>query len=190
MPVLSDPVPRSRDSAPRFRAHVLRALRFDASAYAAVATDRRGLVEGALTVLLAGLARGVGAFPDEGWRGVGLGVAVGVAVWLLATLAIGCVGFALNRRAPAFRSLLAALGLAAAPLVLLALVAWAPIAPAAWLVAHGWATLLAIVAVREVERVSSGRAALICLIALALGIAFLTAIGFTPPWNRPCLPGG
>jgi hypothetical protein len=195
MPVLSEPVPRSSDNAPHFTAHLLRALCFDASAYSACAAQRWGLVEGAIIVLLGGLARGVGAFPEEGWRGVALGVAAGVAVWLLATLAVWCVGFALNRRAPAFRALLAALGLAAAPFVLLVLVAWSPVAGVAWMVAHGWATVSAILAVREVERVSSARAALICAIALGLGIAFLMIIGFAmggpirPPWNRPCLVG-
>ena len=172
-------------------AHVFGALRFDARAYAAVASRRRGLAEGTAIVLLGGLSRGIGAFPEEGWRGVVLGIGVGVAVWLSAALAIWCTGFALNRRAPAFSSLLAALGLAAAPLLLLALAAWAPAAGAVRMIAHGWATLSAVLAVREGERVSTARAALICVVALGMGLLLLTAAGsFAQPWNRPCVLGG
>jgi hypothetical protein len=171
---------------------LLGALRFDPRAFASAARERQGRVAGTAAVLLGGIARGVGAFPQEGWQGVAMGLAVGVAVWLGAGLAIWCAGFALNRRAPRFGSLLASLGLAAAPFALLALMAFAPLARAVFLIAHGWATLASIVAVREVERVSTSRAALICVAALCAGIVVLMAIGSaadgaTPPWNRPCV---
>jgi hypothetical protein len=184
------------DQSPGLLAHVLGALRFDARAYAALAVQRTGLAQGTAVVLLGGLSRGIGSFPDEGWRGVLLGIGVGLGVWLAAALAIWCAGFALERRAPAFRSLLAALGLAASPLLLLALSAWPPAASSVRLIAHAWATLSAVLAVREAERVSTARAALICVIALAVGMLLLVSTGaddalrFEPPWNRPCaLPG-
>jgi hypothetical protein len=187
----TDPVSRERASFANFAALLLGALRFDASAYAAAAQRRSGWAAGAAAVLAGGVARGIGAFPQEGWQGIAMGVAVGVAVWLSAALAIWCAGFALNRRAPRFGSLLASLGLAAAPFLLLAGMAVAPLARAVFLIAHGWATLAAILAVREVEQVSTSRAALICLMALGAGILVLMAIGsaeagLTPPWNRPC----
>jgi hypothetical protein len=161
----------------RFLLHFFRALRLDSTAYAEVARQRWGVAEGAAVVLLGGLARGIGAFAREAWTGVVGGMAGGVAVWMVAALAIWCVGLTANRRAPAVAGLLAALGLAAAPLVLLVFLAFDSLARIAWLGAHAWATLAAVLAVREVEQVSTARAVLLCAVALAVGLATLAALG-------------
>jgi len=188
----TDPPDEHSGTARSWAGLVFGALRFEPAAYASATRWRSGWAAGAAAVLLGGVARGVGAFPEEGWQGIAMGVAVGMGIWLAAALAIWCTGFALNRRTPRFGSLLGALGLAAAPFLLLVLMAFAPLARPVFLLSHGWATLASILAVREAEQVSTSRAALICLGALALGIAALMVIGsagasFTPPWNRPCV---
>ena len=60
---------------------MLGALRFDPGVYAAVAARRGAIYEAGAAVVLAGIARGIGAWPKEGWIGVTGGVVVGLLLW-------------------------------------------------------------------------------------------------------------
>ena len=167
---------------------MLGALRFEPRVYAAVAERPGALYEAAAAVVLAGVARGVGAWPKEGWLGVVGGVVVGVLLWLVAALLIWAVTSVMIRRRPAFAPVLRTLGLAATPMLGLALSGLPLVGRAFWVVSHLMATAAAVLAVREGERVTTRQAASICVIAVFFGLVLSTALGADLPADSSTRP--
>ena len=146
-----------------------------------VASDPRmsRLAEAAFVVGGAGLARGVGAYAQEGAAGIAGGIAVGVLTWPLAATAVWLVASLLGNRTRSFAALVAVLGFAGAPLVLLALgaIPVPALRTGIWIAAHGLAIAAMVVAVRQVLGVSTTRALAVCAGAVLTGWAFLALLG-------------
>jgi len=151
------------------------ALCLSPATFAAAARDRRALGQAALTVMLGGLARGLGAFEDEAALGLLSGVSIGILVWVLAAAGVWWIGVEWLGHASELPGLLRALGLAATPLLALALCGLLPQGPAAALGAglHAWAALCFAAAVRAALGVSALRALGIAALALALSLLLL-----------------
>lgn len=179
---VADSGPESQREHRSLAARMVLAMRLDASVYEEVEEDRSALAQAALVVLLAGLARGVGAFPQEGWIGIAGSPAVGIVIWLVGATMIWGVGVQRFGYSSDYPELLRTLGFAAAPLVWLAVCAL-PLGAAARAVqalVHAWAILALVVAVREALDVSSTRALVVCLtvLAITLGLLFLVGLFF------------
>jgi hypothetical protein len=156
------------------------ALRLGGAAFADVELDRHAMGQAISMVVIAGLARGVGAFEAEGWVGLFGGAVVALAVWLCAGVLIWSVGvrhFGYDANLP---ELLRTIGFAAAPLVFLALCAAPLEGLEVWvqLGAHTWASLALVVAVREALDVSWNRALVVCALTLALTLGLLFVVSF------------
>jgi hypothetical protein len=168
-------VPPRRSFAARFAA----AFRFDGSVYREVEHDPKALAQAALVVAIGGLARGVGAWPAEGWTGLVGGTLAAFVLWAAATAVVMAIGVRLLGGTSRADELLRTLGFSAAPLSLLVLGALplgAARAAVGW-VAHLWAVAVFAVAVREALDVRSARALLICIAALAIGLGVVALLG-------------
>jgi len=154
------------------------ALRLDASVFAEVARDPRALAQAAALVGIGGLARGLGAFPQEGWIGLLGSPVVAVLVWLVGGLLIWGIGARMGQ-APDLPELLRSLGFAATPFALLPVAALAPPPWVAvwWALVHAWGTLALAIAVREAFGIPTGKALVICLVALFSTLALLFVAG-------------
>lgn len=163
-----------------FAARVWGALRLDAAVFEEVEGDPAALAPAALVVLSGGLARGVGAYAQEGVFALIGSPLIGVAVWLSASLMIYGVGVRRFRYTSTYPELVRTLGFAAVPLWLLALCALAPalVATGLWVLLHAWATLALVVAVREALDVPTGTALAVCAIALGITLGVLFVMGF------------
>lgn len=156
------------------------ALRLGGEAFEDVELDAHAMGQAIAVVVIAGLARGVGAFAAEGWAGLFGGAVLGLAVWLCAGVLIWGVGVRRFGYNADFPELLRTIAFAAAPLVFLALCA-APLGGLeVWLQigVHSWATLALVVAVREALDVSWNRALVVCSLALALTLGVLFVVSF------------
>jgi len=151
------------------------AARLDARVFTEVATDPSALAQAVLVVAAGGIARGVGAFSEEGWLGIAGSLAIGVLVWLVAAVLAWGIGARWTEARSDFGALLRALGFAAAPLVALALCAGLSGTPRTlwWIGVHLWATLAFGVAVRSALDVSPVRALVVCVSALGIAILLL-----------------
>ncbi len=169
-------VPPARRSLP---ARMFGAMRLDASVYEEVEEDGGALVQAGLVVLLAGLARGVGALPQEGWIGVAGSPAVGLVVWLVAATLIWGVGVQRFGYSSDYPELLRTLGFAAAPFVWLVVcvLPLGAVERAIQALVHAWAILALVVAVREALDVSNTRALTVCLMVLAITFGLLFLVG-------------
>jgi hypothetical protein len=146
--------------------------------YEEVEHDGTALPQAAGVVALAGLARGVGAFGQEGLLGVVGGVAGGFLLWAAAGIVIWLVGVKSFGCDSDLRELLRTLGFASAPLLLLALglVPVAGLQWPVWILGHGLALAAAVVASRQALEVETGRALWICVLAFALGLVLLSLL--------------
>jgi hypothetical protein len=162
-----------------FAARFAGAFRFDGGVYREVEHDPKALAQAALVVAIGGLARGVGVWPAEGWAGLLGSTLAAFVLWAAATAVVMAIGVRILGGTSRVDELLRTLGFAAAPLSLLALGALplgAARAALSW-VAHLWAVAVFAVAVREALDVKTGRALLICIAALAIGLGVVALLG-------------
>ena len=145
------------------------------AAYSAVRSDPHALTQAAAVVLLAGLGRGLGVFPEEGWIGVVGGTALGLVMWMIASVLVWAIGVRGLGHGAGFPELLRTLGFAAVPLP--GLVVCAALGPPGsrwvWGLFHAWSTLAFALAVRTALGVPTLRALWICAAALASALALL-----------------
>ena len=154
-----------------------KAARLDARVFTEVATDPSALAQAALVVAVGGIARGVGAFSEEGWLGMAGSPAIGAVVWIVAAVLAWEIGARWTGVRSDFPALLRALGFAAAPLIALGGCAWLSGWPRTlwWVGCHLWATLAFGIAVRSALDVSPVRALVVCASALGMTLALLFA---------------
>jgi hypothetical protein len=162
-----------------FGRRVLGALGLRASVFEDVEGDAGALGQAGLLVLLAGLARGVGFFEQEGLIGLLGSPIVAVVVWLVASLLIWGIGVRRFAYSSDYPELVRTLGFAAAPLLLLVLcvLPLGGFEPALWIGAHVWACVALLVAVREALDVTMSRALVVCALALGVTLAVFFAAG-------------
>lgn len=181
-PVRSDP-PAHRSLPER----LLGVFALDGGAFDDIENDASALLPATAVVVLAGLARGVGAEgPSRAAEIVGSGL-TGVAVWLVAGLIIWGIGVQRMGYTSNYPELLRTLGFAAAPLLLLVLRVL-PLGAAAtpvWLVAHGWALLALVVASREALDTSTRNAVVVCLLSIATAVAVVAGMSAVLLVARP-----
>ncbi|UCE84542.1 MAG: YIP1 family protein [Deltaproteobacteria bacterium] len=172
---LHDPGERVLPVGRSFPQRVVAALRFDASVYDELEDDPAALGQAALVVALAGLARGVGAFGQDGWVGLVLGVLGGFIVWGFAAWVIWQIGVKSFAYTSDFAELLRTLGFAAAPLFGLALCALplGPLRAVVGLAAHAAATVAFFIAARQALDVSTERALVVCVLAIGLSLVLV-----------------
>ncbi len=147
----------------------------DARAFRDARNDPGALAPALGVVLIAGVARGIGAAPAEGSFGVVASPVVSLIFWAVGTLLVWGIGtrrFGVTAR---YVEVLRTLGLASAPLCLLAPRALAAGSSGIWMIAHAWSLLALGVATREALGVSQNRALVVLALALAvaLGVAFI-----------------
>lgn len=158
-----------------FAARFARALRFDASVFEEVEHDGRALPQAALVVALAGLARGIEVFPDQGWTGAVASLVAAFALWLAVTAAVTAIGVGILHYTSSFHELLRTLGFAAAPLLALA-ICGLPLGAAGTALSalvHAVAAGALVLAVRQALDTDTMRALLVCAAAIVFGLALL-----------------
>jgi hypothetical protein len=182
--VLSQPPKKPRRS---FPARIVGALLLDGTVYEEIEEDASSMAGAIGVVAVAGLARGVATpSPTPTLEIVGSALA-GLTMWLVAGLLSWGIGVKRMGYTSSYPELLRTLGYAAAPLVLL-LIGLMPLGPAwpfAWTVAHGWALLALVVALREALDVSSSTATVVCLLSLATAVAVVAGLSTVLLLARP-----
>jgi hypothetical protein len=172
-------------SEPRsFAARFLGALKLDGRAFEAVEGDPHALPQAAAVVVLGGLGRGIGeALGEPGsarfWVELIGSPIVGVIIWLVGATLIWGIGVRRFGYTSDYPELLRTLGFAAAPLVVLVLAALPVgiVGSVVWVLAHGWAMLALVVAVRAALDVPLAQALTVCLLALAATLGSLFVAG-------------
>jgi hypothetical protein len=162
-----------------FPARFVAAFRLDPGLYDEIEHDPGAFGQAALLVALGGLSRGIASVDETGIAGLALGLGSGLAIWVAASFVVHVVGVRWFGYSSDFRELLRTLGFAASPLLLLALCAL-PLGGFAGLLsvaAHAMATLAFFIAVRQALDVDTGRALIVCVLAIAVGLLLLFVIG-------------
>lgn len=159
-----------------FAERLLGAVKLDATVYEEVEHDPRAMGQAVAVVVLAAVAQGVGAAGHPG--GLVAGILSGIAGWLLGTAIIWLIGVRIMRHTSDYAELLRTLAFASAPSVLLAF-GVLPIGPLRGLLAVAvWLLVLVayVTAVRHALDVTTGRAVLVCLLAVLLQTVLLVAL--------------
>lgn len=175
------PVPDGAGLRRSFATRIGRALRLRADVFEEVAHDPGALGQATVVVIAAGLARGLGALPEEGLPGL-VGSTLGALVaWIVAAALVSAVGVWLFEGTSDVAELLRALGFAAAPLVGL-VVRVLPLGPLDLplvVVLHAAALGGLVIAARQALDVSTSTALLVVLVALAVGVGILLLVGLS-----------
>lgn len=149
-----------------FAERLLGAVKLDATVYEEVEHDPGAMGQAVAVVVLAAVAQGLGAAGHPG--GLLAGILSGIAGWLLGTAIVWLIGVRVMRHTSDYAELLRTLAFASAPSVLLAF-GVLPIGPLRSLLAIAvWCLVLVayVTAVRHALDVTTGRAVLVCVLAM------------------------
>jgi hypothetical protein len=158
-------VPRS------FAERVIGALRLDAGIYDEIEHDPNALGQAAGVVALAALAAAIGSAGQIGVGGAVLLVLGSLLGWALSTAFVWLVGVYWLKHSSDYQELLRTLGFASAPQILLLLNAIPVIGFLLALAARLWGLAAWVVAVRQALDVETGRAVLVCVLAVLVQAA-------------------
>jgi hypothetical protein len=164
-----------------FTARLRGALVLDATVYAEVEHDPPALLQAAVVVTGAGVARGLVALATDDPFGITASLAIAWVSWAIVTALLWLVGVVFDHDTSTFFELLRTVGFAAAPLLLLVLaaipfLAAPPVVLALKAATHVAAGVALVVAAREALDVSTARSIAICgsvLLALGLALAYV-----------------
>lgn len=165
-----------------FKARLRGALTLDATIYAEVEHDPPALGQAAVVVAGAGVARGLVALATDDPFGITASLAIALVSWAIVTTLLWLVGVVFDHDTSTFLELLRTVGFAAAPLLLLVVVAIPFLTAPALVLAvkaatHVAAAVALVVAVREALDVSTARSVAICgFVLLVLGLALAYVI--------------
>jgi hypothetical protein len=155
------PVPATRRN---FGERLLGALRLDAATFDEIEHDRAALGQAAGVVALGGIAAAIGAAGEgAGAFGAVLGALVG---WLVSAGFVWLVGVIVMSHTSDYPELLRTLGFASAPQLLLVLRGIPVLGVLVGIAAFLWGLAAWVVAVRQALDVSTGRAAVVCVLAM------------------------
>ncbi len=157
-----------------FARRLLGAFRLEASVYEEIEHDASALPQAVGVVALGGLAEGLFLAAVSGWGGFAAGLSAGILGWLAASGLIWLVGVRFLGHSSSFPELLRTLGFASAPRILLA-VGVLPLGPARVILPVVVAVLLLsafVVAARQALDVTTGRAVLVCVLAVVVSLLF------------------
>jgi hypothetical protein len=157
-----------------FFERVAGALRLDAAIFDEVEHDATALGQATGVVVIAALATAIGAAGREG-NAVGgmLGALVG---WVISTAFVWVVGVFWMKHTSDFRELLRTLGFASAPNMLAFVTAIPGIGGLLGLVVGAWGLAAWVVAARQALDVTTGRAVLVCVLAVLVNVACIIGI--------------
>lgn len=158
-----------------FVERLIGALMLDASVYEEVEHDPSALGQAVGVVALAALATAIGSPAVHGVGGFFAQLISSVIAWLLGTAVIWLIGVVAMKCTSDYLELLRTLGFTQAPILISVVGIIRFIAPLVGLVAGVWALIAYVIGVRQALDVSTGRAIVVCVIALAIYflIAFL-----------------
>ncbi len=158
-----------------FVQRLIGALRLDAATYEEVEHDPTSLGQAAGVVALAALAAAIGTASRGGPGAVGavIGALVG---WLLSTGFIWVVGVYWMKHTSDYKELLRTLGFASAPQILLVLSGIPGVGGLIGLAAWLWSLAAFVVAVRQALDVETGRAVLVCVLAVVVNLACVAGL--------------
>lgn len=153
-----------------FLERVIGALRLDAATYDEIEHDETSLGQAAGVVVIAAVAAAIGAAGRGGGGAVGavFGSLIG---WLVSTAFVWVIGVYWMKHSSNYKELLRTLGFASAPNVLAVLGGIPVLGGIATLVAFLWSLAAFVVAVRQALDVTTGRAVLVCVLAVLLNAA-------------------
>jgi hypothetical protein len=157
-----------------FARRLLGALRLEASTYEEVEHDADALWQAAVVVALGGVAEGVLLVQSGGWGAPVVSLIGGFLGWFAASGVVWLVGVRLMGCSSDFAELLRALGFATAPRILL-VAGLLPLGPALPILRLAVAALTVgafVIASRQALDVSTGRAVVVCVLAVAVSILF------------------
>jgi len=160
-----------------FAERLLGAVRLDASVYEEVEHDPRAMGQALAVVALASLAQGLGAGGGHG-GGIVAGLLSGIGGWLLGTGVIWFIGVRIMQHTSDYPELLRTLAFASAPSLFLFL-GVLPLGPLRGLLAMiVWVLVLVayVTAVRHALDVTTGRAVLVCVLAMLTQTVLLIAL--------------
>lgn len=163
-----------------FPERLIAVMKLDASVFDEVEHDPSALPQAAGVVALAAVAGGIGAIGAIGVSGIPLGVLRAFFVWLLGAGIIWAIGVRMMGHTSDYEELLRTLGFASAPQILMIL-AVLPIGALRGLLALA-VTILGLIAwvlaVRQALDVETGRAVLVCILAMIGSVIVFTALSF------------
>jgi hypothetical protein len=157
-----------------FVERVIGALRLDAPTFDEIEHDRGALGQAAGVVVLGGVAAAIGA---GGGAGGLIGGVVGALVgWAISAGFVWLVGVFVMKHTSDYAELLRTLGFASAPQFLLLLRGIPVLGALIGLAALLWGLAAWVVAVRQALDVSTGRAVVVCVLAVLVYMACIVAL--------------
>jgi len=157
-----------------FVERVIGALRLDAATYDEVEHDPSSLGQAAGVVGLAAIATAIGT---SGQGGSAVGVVLGAVIgWLISTGFIWVVGVFWMKHTSDYKELLRTLGFASSPNLLAMLGAIPGVGGVLTLAVGVWGLAALVVAARQALDVSTGRAILVCVLAVLVNAACIIGL--------------
>ncbi len=163
-----------------FAERIVAAFKLDASVYEEVEHDPAAMSQAAAVIALAALAQGLGAVAQNGVGGLVSAVIGGFVGWVVSAAVIWLIGVQLMGYTSDFRELLRTTGFASVPQFLMAL-GVLPIGPLRAVLSLAVFVLLVIsfvVAVRQALDVDTGRAVVVCVVAVLAQVAVVFLLLF------------
>ncbi len=162
-----------------FAQRVLAAFKLEADLYEEVEHDPGALVQAAGVVALAAIARGVGLMDVPGTGGLLGGLIGGFLGWFVGTALIWAVGVWWFEHTSDYPELLRTLGFASAPqlLYVFAVIPLGPLQVVIALLVAALSVAAWVIAVRQALDVTTGRALVVCVIAILLSLGLGIVLG-------------
>ena len=163
-----------------FGERILAALKLDASVYEEVEHDVDSMKQAAAVIAIAAVAQGLGAVSQAGIGGLVSAVIGGFLGWVVSAAVIWLIGVRLMGHTSDFPELLRTLGFASVPqfLMVLGLLPLGPLRGVLALVVFVLLVISFVVAVRQALDVATGRAVLICVLAVLAQFAVVALLIF------------
>jgi len=166
-----------------FPDRLLAAIRLDATVFEEVEHDQEALGQAFWVIVLASLAQGLGGLQASsipaligGLAGITL---AGILGWIVGTAMIWLIGVKLMGCTSDYQELLRTVGFASAPKVLF-LIGVLPLGSAAALLGLAvliLTTIASVLAVRQALDVTTGRAVVVCVVAMVVSFAIAALLG-------------
>lgn len=159
-----------------FGDRLIGAIKIDASIFEEVEHDLDAVGQAAGVVALAGVAQGLGAIHVSGIGAVFAGLFASFSAWIVATAIVWALGVKIFEHSSDFAELLRTLGFAWAPQILLVvgIIPLGPLAGLLWLAVLFLVLAAFVIAARQALDVTTGRAVLICVLAVVPAAVFGT----------------
>ena len=163
-----------------FAERVVGALKLDASVYEEVEHDLDSMGQAAAVIAIAAVAQGLGALGQAGIGGLLSAIVGGFLGWAVSAAVIWLIGVQLMGYTSDYPELLRTLGFASVPQFLMVL-GLLPLGPLRGVLTFAVFVLLVIsyvVAVRQALDVDTGRAVLVCFLAVLAQVAVVALLVF------------